>query len=830
MSTTKRAPGKRAATANYDESNVKNHQFPESVRARPTQVIGPLGQEGVFTITREILDNVVDEALAGRCTALYIHIDPKTFTYTVMDNGAGIPVGMIKVPDALDKNKVHSVSALRAITGLLQTSGKFDDKAYATSRGTHGLGAKCTNALSETFTVFTCRSGVWHSIKYAKGHLVAGVAKVRNAPINPISGKPMLKGTFVRFTPDKSILGAQLFPMDVLKTWAEVAALFTPGLGILLAVATPKGLQTKKYYSAEGPVAFLRPKVAAAKAAPLVDSKTEDELAGSTFEASNALVDCAVVFTSWSGDDVSAYTNGLCNREGGTHLSSFYKALRDSLTPFLKRGQEVSLQSLKEGVIGIVNAKMSHPSFTSQDKVRLSDERAGAPIIEFLTKEFSEFFKRNRALASAIIEQAMASAKMLASYKLDKEAARNIKKIVRQGFPSKAKICPSCKPAERELYICEGDSAGGTSKIAHDAYFQEIYPIRGKIMNVERASGKRATANEEVQGIFALLGYNPSVAEGKDPLEKLRVSKLIFMADPDVDGPLPGETEVWVRLSDAASAPPILMTMAQLAEPDWFDREYYVYSHNGSEMTWVPATNCRVQCVLSTWSNLVLDNGMEQECSPTHRWLSVLRGEPPGTKPELRATSELSTGDRICFKPEQVVRQGLVSGAYPQNTFREAAILRVETILGPEPTPFYCLTVPTFHTFMLGNEMMSGNCHINSLLLTLVAKYAPSLFERGMVYIAHVDEYYAYDQKTREIYTAMTPQLLQTKLTQAGKRLVPKHIKGYGEVPAEVLEKLSFDKTTRRLLRVVPEDPAMKEFRLIMGNDAKVRREMIGVE
>ena len=818
----------KKSVAAYDEKQVKNLQFPEFVRARPSQLIGNIGKDGVFTIFREVLDNVVDEALAGRCNALYAHIDPKSKTFTVMDNGNGIPVGMIEVEDVLH-NK-HKVSALRAITGIMQTSGKYDDKAYATSRGTHGLGLKATNALSTKFVVTTFSKGQWWNIAYAKGKVVGSIKKGVAAPINPVTGNAMKKGTWVQFVPDASVLEADmLVPSDV-QHWSTIAAYFTPGLGILLAVDTPKGMVTKKFYAPEGPVAYLRKRSTELSATPLIEGTENDPFEKVMFTASNALLDCAVTFTSYSGSEFSAHTNGLQNREGGTHVDSFYKALRTSLTGFMKRGQELNLRSLKEGIVGIVNAKLSEPKFSSQDKVRLTDPRTAEPAVEFLTAELTAFLKKNRALATAIIEQAIAGDKLYSAYKLDKEASRNIKKIVRQGFPSKAKIAPNCKPEHRELYLVEGDSAGGSAKLAHYHNFQEIFPLRGKIVNAERAAAK-ATANEEVQGIFALLGYNPSAPEGTDPLAKLRISKLIFMADPDVDGPLPGDTEVWVKMADSDSSPAILMTMAQLAGHDFFDREYYVYTHNGQAMTWAPATNCMVRCVLTSWKNIVLDNGIEQPCSPTHQWLAI-RTTQGGDTPVLTHTLDLKPGDHICFRSEErsATRSLVATSSYtPRQPMRNVLIERIEDVQGP-PTPFYCLTVPMFHTFMLGNEMMSGNCHINSLLLTLVAKYAPSLFTRGMVYIAHVAEYYAYDEKTDTIYTGATANEVASKLATANKRLVINHVKGYGEMDPAQLRKLAFDKSTRTLLRVVPEDASMKEFRMLMGNDAKVRREMIGID
>ena len=616
------ATAKKTRTS-YDESNVRVLQFPESVREAPTLQIGPLGEEGVFTIARETADNVVDEALQGRCTALYMHVDTSTNVVTVMDNGAGIPVGLINVTDVM--GKTHRVSALRSMTGMLQSSAKFDNKAYETARGcfagdtkvrllsgeivtmedlyqrwqrnkspiaimsfnletqklepsyishaqitklttdlveitldsgekvrvtpdhpfyvnrvgggiskvraenlesghslvsayyskdedgdqvrflrefnhqvrsvtrltlpspvpvyditvdrthvffinpgvlvsnSHGIGIKATNALSLNFTVHTYREGKWYAIAYKKGNVTVDVTKTAQPPINPVSHKPMVKGTWIQFKPDASILGTDKLPLDLMYKWAEIATYFTPGLGILIANQNgPKGeLRTKKFFAADGPVAFIRKQLKLNSAELLAPSSGEDPLAGAVFETSNPLIDCAMTFTSLSVEVVSAHTNGLLNANGGTHLNAFYKALEAALAKFLKRGQTINARSLKEGVVGLINAKLSRPKFSSQDKVKLTDDRISDAVVETLTQDLVAFFKKNRALAEAVIEQAMASARMYETYKLGKEASRNIKKIVSLGFPSKAQIAPNCKPEERELFVVEGDSAGG---------------------------------------------------------------------------------------------------------------------------------------------------------------------------------------------------------------------------------------------------------------------------------------------------------------------------------------------------------------------------------
>lgn len=434
------------AEKRYDSSNIKNLQFPENVRTKPTLYIGPIDGAGIFSILREVTDNCVDEALQGRCKICYVHVG-RDNEYWVADDGAGIPVGKIEVEDPITHKK-HKVPALKAAVGMLNTSGKFDDQAYAISRGTHGIGAKATNALSTEFEVWTHRSGEWYTTSYRKGVEKREVTKTK-APTNPVTGKRMTRGTLVRFKPDLSIFTESRFAMKLLVEWSTIAAFFTPAFRIVLS--NDEGSK-KEFHFPNGPIDYIKSRVEKLQAEPLSPK---------AFAASNAFVDCVVQFTNLSGTDFAGFTNGLRNAEGGVHVTAFYAALKASLDPYAKRGQSFTIHDLREGVIGIINAKLSHPQFDSQTKEKLVDDRASGKVEEFIGKQLKAFFAGNKALAAKICEQADKIRTLKNKFKLSKDAIRSIKKIAKTGFPVNSTVVPDIPSAKRTLFLVEGESAGG---------------------------------------------------------------------------------------------------------------------------------------------------------------------------------------------------------------------------------------------------------------------------------------------------------------------------------------------------------------------------------
>ncbi len=500
----------------YDEKDIESLSGLSGVRKKASMYIGPPDTRGVFTILREVADNTVDEALAGRNSGCVISIGVGSDegSYVVADKGEGIPVKNITVTDDVNHKK-HEVSAFRAVVSLVHTGAKFGtNKAYAASRGTHGVGIKATNALSKDFQVWTCRDGKWYTTAYKQGKLTKDVQKCK-APT--VHGMTFERGTVVRFVPDEAIFKPCKMPFPMILEWCQTTALLTPKFKILLK----KGDKKKTFYEKDGAKDYLLNKLDETKASAL----------GPQFRFSNELVDLAVVFTDYEGSDMRAHTNGLYNSDGGFHESALYRGIMEALEPYRKKKQKFTSQELKDGIIGLLNVKLSVPTFDSQSKNKLIDVRAKGPLAEVIAKAFKKFFAENKATAQRLCERCSKLQELHKDFLANKKGVlKKLGQINKIGFPEKFASALRCNPEDRETYFVEGDSAGGTAKQARDKSFQEILPLKGKIKNSIR-DAKGALNSEEVINLFAAIGFNP-----KKPDSKPRTGKVILLMDPDPDG------------------------------------------------------------------------------------------------------------------------------------------------------------------------------------------------------------------------------------------------------------------------------------------------------
>lgn len=499
-----------ATNITYFESDL------HKVRAKPQMYIGAVDNTGVFTILREAMDNAVDEYQAGNNKSVEVFIGDELW---VVDTGRGIPV---------EKHPVAKKSTLTVALTSLQSSGKMDASgggAYATSIGTHGVGLKATNALSKSFDVWTCRANQWWHTRFQEGDEKQAVAKA-NAPKLP-NGKKPKTGTVIRFTPDPKVFGKhKLVPSDVIN-WAEMTAYMNPGLTI---TATLKG-KTKTWLSKKGIVELISKRVSAVSANVL----------GKMFVYSSKQMDLALAFTDAEKSPdpkkplMGAYTNTVANIEGGTHLMAFNDALFRSLKEYKTPKCDFTPTDLRDGLIGVLNYKIASPRFDSQTKEKLVDERVGKPCLEECTKALTEFWSKNKAMAKSIAQRAADLRKLTYDFQQNKKLIKDLKEAKKGKIllPGKLTGCPKCKPEKRELFLVEGDSAGGTAKLARNKNYQEVFYLRGKILNAMRSTDAQVLANEEVKGILTAIGFDPSL---KDPLSKLRVGRIVWLSDPDDDG------------------------------------------------------------------------------------------------------------------------------------------------------------------------------------------------------------------------------------------------------------------------------------------------------
>ncbi len=504
--------------AKYTSDSIETQRFPENIRRSPAMYIGGTDQHGLFVILRELLDNALDEYLAGRNDQVGVVFEDDRSIW-VYDNGHGIPQGIKRFEVEVNGKHVKtSTPTMQSVFGELHTSGKFKTEAYAVSVGSHGVGVKGSNATSEFFDVYTNYEGKWFTVGFTKGKLSTPVAQCK-PPKHPATGKAATKGTIIHYKPDPTIFTVKSFPSSMLIEWAEVISYLSPGFKVSIHV---KG-KTKTFFTKNGPKDYILKRLNEAKAEAETDM----------FDFNNELATVVVAFSNVDGFELRGYTNGLTNSQGGKHVDSVASALYKALQSHKGAKQEFSAHDFKDGLIGIVNAKLHKAQFSSQDKAKLTDVRMGADFEALVFAAAKKFFASNKAMAKRLCDRAAKINELKGKFKASKAVASELNKVKRMGLP------PNYSPPHRKvpvsqriLFIVEGDSAaGGLKKVRGPQH--GVLPLKGKILNTIRASGDRALLSKEVVNILAAIGFDPKF---EDPLKKLTVGMIVYLADADPDG------------------------------------------------------------------------------------------------------------------------------------------------------------------------------------------------------------------------------------------------------------------------------------------------------
>lgn len=792
----------------YDSSSIRVLSGLEGIRANPAMYLGSSDEQGLFLILRELMDNVVDEFLAKRATKLRVFLpQEKGAGYWVHDDGTGVPQGTKSMTVHVNgKDVISKMPTMQAIFGTMHASGKHSE-AYTNSIGVHGIGAKGTNATSNLFQVWTFYEGSWYHIEFRKGKLSSqGVIK-QKPPVGP-AGK-LDCGTLIYFEPDFTIFSKKTFPGSLLHDWAEITAYMNPRFKI--EVTSTKG-ESKTYYSKNGPKDYLAARLATLKAT---------SISNTVFESQDADHDVVVAFTDYGASDLRGFTNGLYNGEGGTHVSSVQTALFKTVKEYAKKKQEFNAHDFREGLVGVVNAKLSGAKFSSQAKVKLVDERMGDEFEARLTKIATKFWASNKTLAAKICERSAKLNELKNSFKLSKQAAQALNKVKKNGLPAKyAAFDSRTKVQDRELFLVEGDSAGGSLKEARLPY-QAVLPLRGKVMNALKDTKGKTLESEEIINILAAIGYD---TKSSDPYAKLTVGKIICLADPDPDGPFVGETPMHVQVS----TPDGWEERTDLPISALVNTEFKVRAWNGREVVWMAATAMQVKHTAQLVSMEI--EGVKYKVDPDHKWAVMnVKAWEEGEGTVIRDAStglywkrarDLTSGDRI-FKP-------LAKDAH-RKAQPFAIISKCKTQELKEAVPVYCLNVPGAGNFVLPAGHVSSNCHINSLLLALFYKYLPKLFEMGMVYVSAAPEFYAINKN--QLIVGETLSEVQKKLKKIGApNALVQHIKGYGEVGPGMMRIIAVNPETRKLIKIQKlSDQDLDEFAKVMNEDVEFRRKMLGL-
>ena len=508
------------AKEQYNASSITVLEGLEAVRKRPGMYIGGVGSKGLNHLIYEIVDNSVDEHLAGYCDQIWVALEADG-SCTVRDNGRGIPVEMHQ----------KGVSAARVVMSTLHAGGKFDNNAYKTSGGLHGVGSSVVNALSTHLDLRVCRGGYIYHDAYERGipvvELVDGLL--------PVIGKTKETGTQINFSPDGEIFEKTRFKADWLKSRLHETAYLNPGLTIHYANRRPGEAEEIDFHEPDGIVAYVK-QLNAGKTPVHDPIYFKGNVEGVEVEA-------AIQFVDTFEENIPGFCNNIFTQEGGTHLAGFktkFTALINSYARELgilkEKDANFTGADTRNGMTAVIAVKHPDPIFEGQTKTKLASADATRAVFAVTGDELQLYFDRNLEVLKAIIGCAEKSAKIR---RAEEKAKTNMLTKSRFSFDSNGKLanCESRDPSKCEIFIVEGDSAGGSAKTARNRQFQAILPIRGKILNVEKASMDKVLANAEIKTMINSFGCGFSEGYGNDfDITKLRYDKIILMTDADVDG------------------------------------------------------------------------------------------------------------------------------------------------------------------------------------------------------------------------------------------------------------------------------------------------------
>ena len=497
----------------YDATTIHVLEGIEAVRRRPSMYIGDVGRRGLHHLAEEVVDNSIDEALAGFCRKIEVIIHSNN-TITVIDDGRGIPV---------DMHKTEKKPAVEVVLTTLHAGGKFDNKTYRISGGLHGVGVSVVNALSEWLEVEIKRDGKVYHQRYERGRVKSKLEVI---------GKTRKTGTKITFKPDKEIFKDIEYSFDLMNNRMRELAFLNKEIEIDLKDERTDKENIFKYKG--GIVSFVQ---------HLNSQKTSlyKKIIYMSKEKDKVQVEIAMQYNDGYAETVFCFANNISNLEGGTHLSGFKSALTRSINYYARKANllkdkdaNITGSDMREGLTAVISVKLPEPQFEGQTKTKLGNSEVEGIVASIVNEGLSEFLEENPSSARKIVEKVMTSARA-------REAARKARDLTRRkgvlesgGLPGKLSDCSETSPELSELYIVEGDSAGGSAKQGRDRRFQAILPIKGKILNVEKARMDKVLSNEEIRTMIQAVGT--SIGEEEFNISKLRYHKIILMADADVDG------------------------------------------------------------------------------------------------------------------------------------------------------------------------------------------------------------------------------------------------------------------------------------------------------
>jgi len=510
----------------YSASSIQVLEGLEAVRKRPAMYIGDIGVKGLHHLVYEVVDNSIDEALAGYCSNIEVYINEDN-SITVEDDGRGIPT---------DFHEKEGKSALEVVLTVLHAGGKFDKDSYKVSGGLHGVGVSCVNALSNLLVAEVHRQGKVHVQKFSKG-----------APLGPmeITGETDSHGTIITFKPDDSIFIATEYNYEILSSRLRELAYLNKGVRLNITDKREKdengNYRRDEFYSTDGLKEFVK----------FLDENRESLIDNTIYidtERDGVPVEVAMQYNTSFSENVHSYVNNINTIEGGTHLTGFRRALTRTLKKYAEDSGmlskvkfEINGDDFREGLTAVISVKVQEPQFEGQTKTKLGNSEVSGAVDQAITTALTHYLEENPKDARSVVNKVILAATARHAARKAREMVQRKTVLSGSGLPGKLADCSSRDRDKTEIFFVEGDSAGGTAKQGRDRTFQAIMPLRGKILNVEKAMKHRVWENEEISNMFKALGIVPGGDNNADDeqevsLEKLRYDKIIIMTDADVDG------------------------------------------------------------------------------------------------------------------------------------------------------------------------------------------------------------------------------------------------------------------------------------------------------
>ena len=507
----------------YTASSIQALEGMEHVRLRPSMYIGDVGTRGLHHLVYEVVDNSIDEALAGHCDTIAVTIHEGE-SISVKDNGRGIPV---------DFHEKEQKSALEVVMTKIGAGGKFDKDSYKVSGGLHGVGVSCVNALSTSLIATVNRNGKVYQQKYSEGKALTEVKEI---------GTTDERGTEVFFQPDHTIFQDLVYNYDTLAARLRELSFLNKGITITLTDERQKnedGTPVSETFHSEGGLKEF---------VEYIDGNRESIMSNVIFmegDKDDIPVEVAMRYNTSYNENLHSYVNNINTHEGGTHLAGFRRALTRTLKKFAdelgipaKEKVEVTGDDFREGLTAVISVKVMEPQFEGQTKTKLGNSEVSGAVDKIVGEMLTNFLEENPNEAKVIVQKVVLAAKARQAAKKARELVQRKSPMGGSGLPGKLSDCSSKDPEISEIFLVEGDSAGGTAKQGRDRHFQAILPLRGKILNVEKSMLHKVYDNEEIKNIYTALGVSVGTEEDSKALNisKLRYHKVVIMTDADIDG------------------------------------------------------------------------------------------------------------------------------------------------------------------------------------------------------------------------------------------------------------------------------------------------------